>query len=88
MRRGSLTALYLRWDKGTWVRRGTVWVDPKDRNDLPFTFYQKVNVGPDISRIWVRYWNIRFIYTITSSSDQYKACGLPVSATSAATLNC
>ena len=60
----------------------------KDRNELPFTFYQKVNVGPDISTIWVRYWNIRFIYTITSSSDQYKACGLPVSATSAATLNC
>ena len=29
MRRGSLTALYLRGDKGTWVRRGTVWVDPK-----------------------------------------------------------
>ena len=28
MRRGSLTALYLRGDKGTWVRRGTVWVDP------------------------------------------------------------
>ena len=22
MRRGSLTALYLRWDKGTWVRIG------------------------------------------------------------------
>ena len=31
MRRGSLTALYLRGDKGTWVRRGTVWVDPYGR---------------------------------------------------------